>query len=159
MKYPSAVDIAKQGDLGYFLKYHKGLQLCFEEKYKTSARQPKQVLWITGESGCGKTYRATHFYEIHPEYTAEDIFVHNGDCKWWDGYRGQRVVVLNEFRDRQCTWDHLLVLTDVYPTLVQVKGSTVNFDPEWVIITSVLRPEECYQRKAVTAWNEAPRME
>lgn len=55
---------------------------------------------------------------------------------WFDGYVGQPVVILDDFRPWWCQFSFLLRLLDRYPIQVQVKGGFVNFIPETIIITT-----------------------
>lgn len=58
-----------------------------------------------------------------------------GDPLWWDGYKGQKRVVLDDFRPWWCNFSYLLNLLDRYPMTVPFKGGFVNFIPEEIIIT------------------------
>jgi len=45
--------------------------------------------------------------------------------KWWDGYSGQRVVLLEDFRHADLA-DYLKIWTDRYPFTAEIKGGTVR---------------------------------
>jgi len=63
--------------------------------------------------------------------------------KFWDGYRGQSNVVIDEFRgDIGIT--HLLRWLDKYPVNVEVKGSALPLCATEFFITSNLHPSEWY---------------
>lgn len=55
--------------------------------------------------------------------------------KWWDGYEGQAVVVLDEYYG-WLTWDTVLKICDRYPLLVETKGGYINFLARKVVITT-----------------------
>lgn len=72
-----------------------------------------------------------------------DAYRKNPRSKWWDGYKGQRNVVMDEFRGG-IDISYLLGWFDWYPATVEVKGSTVavNFNRMW--ITSNMPFEKLY---------------
>lgn len=63
--------------------------------------------------------------------------------KFWDGYRGQTNVVIDEFRG-VVNISHLLRWLDRYPVIVEVKGSSTVLCAEKIWITSNLHPREWY---------------
>lgn len=63
--------------------------------------------------------------------------------KWWDGYDGQRVVVMDDFAGN-IPFKELLKLADYYPHRVEVKGGVRTFSSKIIVITSNTRPEEWY---------------
>ena len=58
--------------------------------------------------------------------------------KGWDGYRGQKVVIMDEAEPR--CWKDLESLVKVwgdrYPFIAEVKGSSKPICPEWFVVTS-----------------------
>lgn len=94
------------------------------------------IYW--GESGVGKTRRAWH-----EAGDPESVYIKNPNTKWWDGYKGQQNVIIDEFVGR-IDISYLLLWFDRYPCNVEVKGfqrplKAVNF---WV--TSNLNPRTWY---------------
>lgn len=63
--------------------------------------------------------------------------------KFWDGYRGQKHVVMDEFRGG-IDVAHLLRWTDRYPCMVEIKGSSTPLMMETLWITSNLDPRKWY---------------
>ena len=57
--------------------------------------------------------------------------------KWWDGYEGQDVVVIDEFYG-WFEWDYLLRLTDRYPLILEGKAISggFQFTSKIIIFTS-----------------------
>jgi hypothetical protein len=145
----NAVDLLKEGGLKAvalehpetFVKFSRGFQAL--ENQLTSFRsvdEPPKVFWITGETGCGKTRQVVRLEGSDPD----SVWFSNDELKWFDGYRGQRVVCLDDFRGNQCKFAFLLRLLDRYPLRVPIKGDFVPWKPEKVYITSTLAPHECY---------------
>lgn len=98
--------------------------------------------WITGPSGSGKSHRAFRGYdpETHYSVCVQDL----AGGQWWDGYCGQEIVIINEFRG-QIPFSELLDLVDKYPKTVRNRGrEPVPFLARKVIITSICTPQECY---------------
>jgi len=99
-----------------------------------------RVYW--GETRTGKSRRAW-------EEAGLDAYPKDPNSKFWDGYRGQEHVVIDEFRGT-ISISHLLRWLDRYPLLVEVKGSSVVCKAKQVWITSNLHPKDWYQEDQAT---------
>lgn len=95
------------------------------------------VYW--GDSGTGKSRRA--WFEALQE--SDDVYIKNPNTKWWDGYRGQSHVIIDEFTGR-VDISYIQTWLDRYPALVEVKGSTVPLQATRVWITSNVDPSIWY---------------
>lgn len=93
------------------------------------------VRWYYGPPGCGKT-RAV-FDEFPGVYR---VLSH----KWWDGYTGQQVVLVDDIRVGWCKFEELLRITDRYPFRVEVKGGSREVQFRTIIFTSPFEPTEVY---------------
>ena len=75
-----------------------------------------------------------------------DYWISNDSLKWFDGYHGQELAILDDFRRGMLSdWSFLLRLLDGYPLLVQVKGAHVKWCPKIIVITSPGTPEDAFQ--------------
>lgn len=84
---------------------------------------------FVGKTGCGKTRTASLISQF-----VGDTYWH--DCsQWWNGYDGQELVILDEFRG-QFEPSQVLRLLDRTPYKVPTKGSYVNFCSKAIIMTS-----------------------
>lgn len=92
------------------------------------------VFW--GPTGTGKSRRAW-------EEAGMDAFPKGSRSKFWDGYRDQRNVVIDEFRGG-IDYTYLLRWIDRYPALVDIKGSSVVLRAERIWLTSNVHPSEWY---------------
>lgn len=92
------------------------------------------VFW--GRTGTGKSRRAW-------DEAGLDAYPKDPLSKWWDGYRGQKHVVVDEFRG-VIAISHLLRWLDRYPVLVEVKGGSVSLAAEKIWFTSNLDPRKWY---------------
>lgn len=63
--------------------------------------------------------------------------------KFWDGYRGQEHVIIDEFRGT-VNISHVLRWFDRYPVIVEIKGSSVPLVAKKIWITSNLHPKDWY---------------
>jgi len=72
-----------------------------------------------------------------------DAYPKAPSTKWWDGYRGHKNVVIDEFRG-EVGIGHLLRWFDRYPVLVEVKGGSVVLKATHFWITSNLSPDAWY---------------
>lgn len=92
------------------------------------------VYW--GKTGTGKT----RF--VMDQIQDSDFFI-PGDYTWFDGYTGQRIVILDDYRG-EYKIQLLLKLLDRYPMSVPIKGGFVKWAPTKVYITSNIHPKMWY---------------
>lgn len=118
---------------------------CAELLFKYAPQpkcQKRLVKWYYGQTGSGKTSSAIKECEdkgLSYWMTAETL-------KWWDGYFGQQVVIIDEFRGDMAKYHWLLRLLDSYPVRVETKGSSIYLQPstEMIIITSAFHPRKVF---------------
>lgn len=96
----------------------------------------REVYVYWGKTGAGKSRLAW-------EEASFDAYPKDPNSKFWDGYRGQQHIVIDEFRG-SISISHLLRWLDRYPVIVEVKGSSVVFKGTRIWITSNISPEEWY---------------
>lgn len=98
-------------------------------------------IWIWGETGTGKS---TYAFE---GFTPETHYLWNNDRGWWDGYRQQETVILNDFRG-EIPYNALLQMIDKFPFSVNRRNrEPMPFLSKKVIITSSLPPERIYHNR------------
>lgn len=93
-----------------------------------------QVYW--GRTGTGKSRRAW-------EEATIEAYCKDPNTKFWDGYRDQNCVVIDEFRGT-ISISHLLRWLDRYPVIVEVKGGAMPLSASMFWITSNVDPREWY---------------
>lgn len=95
--------------------------------------------WLWGATGAGKSHIA--FKDFSPD---THYVLNLNDKGWWEGYKQQNTVIMNEFRG-QITYGDLLDLADKWPKSVPRRGRTpLPFISKRIIITSSLPPEDVY---------------
>jgi hypothetical protein len=94
------------------------------------------VLW--GEPGTGKT-RFVHYVT---QSAGVGLWTScTPDLKWFDGYRGEPVVLLDDYRG-EGSGSFLLRVLDIYALQVPVKGGFVAWIPTTIFMTSNMNPRE-----------------
>lgn len=127
------------------LRYAEGLQKYapvrnrFATKESPELASKIEIKWYWGETGSGKTKSAIEFFGDN------DYWISGRDLKWFEGYYGQKYVLIDDFRGDFCTFHFMLRLTDIYPLRVEVKGSSIPWVPYVIIITCPYHPEDVYQ--------------
>jgi len=97
--------------------------------------------WYYGETGAGKSFTAFKDFDVETHYVVSLSQLARG---FWTGYKGQEVVIVNEFRG-QIGFGELMDLVDCYDKRVDVKcGEPVPFLAKKVIITGPKSPAETY---------------
>lgn len=96
----------------------------------------RRIVVYWGPSGTGKSRRAWHEAGL-------DAFPKDPLTKFWDGYQGQKHVVIDEFRGG-VSIGHVLRWFDRYPVNIEVKGAAVTLRAETIWITSNICPEDWY---------------
>jgi len=99
--------------------------------------------WFFGPKNTGKSQAAKKLaLELFP---GEKPFFKDPANKWWDNYTGQSCVIIEEFCPENgkyaSSWKRIL---DIYPVIVEKKGSSCEIRPKMIIITSNYEPKDCF---------------
>lgn len=98
--------------------------------------------WLWGPTMVGKSHQA--FTTVAGEYDPSTHYIWKYDGDWQDGYTGQPIVIINEFRG-QIPFSQMLTLIDKWPETVRRRNrEPAPFLAEHVIITSCKPPHETY---------------
>lgn len=124
----------------HFIRYHRGIMLY--SSLRISRRTWRtQVVWLHGPTGTGKSRRA---YEESMALCGGSVsYIGDPSLKWFDPYRGEKGVVLDDF-DGTAPISILLRVFDRYPLRVPVKGGFVEFAARIVWVTSNFSPTGLY---------------
>jgi hypothetical protein len=98
---------------------------------------PRIGLWITGAPGIGKSRWVRS--------TFGSLVFNKPQSKWWDGYKGEKVVVLDDLDlVGSCLGHHLKIWGDNYGFNAEIKGDTIQPQHSLFIITSNYTPGEVF---------------
>lgn len=129
--------------LNPFVYHQYGRTLIKLEQYylRTVFRtEMTRCTWYWGPTGTGKSHTAFE------GYNPETHYVYPYDKGWWDGYRNQETVIINEFRG-QITYSRMLELVDKWPTTCRHRNMEPRpFVAKHIIVTSALHPVACYPK-------------
>lgn len=101
-----------------YIRYHRGLAALASVTLapRVSSTPGPIVEVYIGASGTGKTRSVYH------SFGDSEVFSKDGS-KWWDGYRGQRCIVFDDFAGSpDIPPVQLLKICDRYPLSVETKG-------------------------------------
>lgn len=111
------------------------------ELYKSTVAQitdiPELVNeWVHGDPGVGKSKYARSLGPIF-----------NKSCnKWWDGYAGQDIVVIDDLGlDHRCLGHYIKIWADHYAFGAEIKNGKIQIRPKKIIVTSNYTPKEIWK--------------
>lgn len=136
---------AERGDMDYLRSEFPGEYVLHYDKLLKHRRRDAAIMdeltneWWWGPTGTGKSRKV---WEDHPEHFAKQL------NKWWDGYRDEEVVVIEEWAPKnEMSASGLKIWSDRYPFSCEVKGGTMRrIRPKKVIVTSNYSMEQCFER-------------
>ena len=134
-------ELAKAGDFNTIPKnilvpHYRSIRTIASDFGRTIAMDRSCVLYW-GRTGTGKSHRAW-------QEAGMDAYSKDPRTKFWDGYRGEKHVVIDEFRG-SIDIAHLLRWLDKYPVRVEIKGSSTPLLCERIWITSNIPIERWYE--------------
>jgi len=140
---------AKEGNLEHedipsdiYIRHYHALKSIARDNLQPAYREIGEVVLYHGPTHTGKSFAA--FGDAAIVGGEDGYYSKNIRSKFWDGYRGQKVVVFDEFRGAIAV-DYLLRWLDKYPTLVDTKGSSVALQATHFYFTSNVRIEDWYE--------------
>lgn len=116
-----------------FIKFHRGLTE-YENSLYTDRKEKPVVEWRWGLTGTGKTYGVIERHGI------DNCYIKDGTM-WWNNYRQQQVIVIDDF-DGKWPYRDLLRLLDCYPYQGQYKGGYIKINSPYIYITCEHHPSE-----------------
>lgn len=105
--------------------------LLAQERLEPTTTEEPRGYWYYGEPGTGKSHKA--------RMENPDAYI-KAQNKWWDGYNGQDVVILDDF-DSSALGHYLKIWTDKWPCTGEIKGGQVPLTYTKFIITSNYTPQ------------------
>lgn len=152
-KWTRVVALAEAGDFDelkiqepylYITMYAKLFQ-CYQRALPVpkdlSGKLHDHHVWIWGPPGTGKSRYARDTWT-----TAFSKPLN----KWWDGYRGEETVLLDDVElDSIGMKHHIKIWSDRYPFIAQVKFGHISIRPDRLIVTSNYSPAEVFDASTV----------
>lgn len=115
-----------------FIRYASGIR-SYQALFQPQRDFKTRIWWYYGSTGTGKSHAARLQF---PE-----AYWKNPTHNWWDGYVQKMAVIIDDYRCNFCHFSELLRLFDRYPLQLQVKGATIQFFSEDIVVTAPHRPE------------------
>lgn len=141
-KYEEAWELAKKGrfeEIDPVIRYRS---YSTAKQIHKDFMQPAQDIetidneWIYGESGVGKSYSVKERYPNAYKKMCN---------KWWDGYQGQEVVLIEDIdMKHEVLGHHLKIWGDHYNFIAEIKGGAQNIRPKKIIVTSNYHPKDIW---------------
>lgn len=114
--------------------YMRGIQ-AYKLLEKPGLKKRCRGIWLVGPAGCGKSTWAKKLGDLMGG------FYEKAQNKWWDGYEGEKVVILDDL-DTEVLLHYLKKWADKFPCKGEVKGSMIWLHHDWFVVTSNFTIEE-----------------
>lgn len=128
--FKQPINYLKENYPEFYCRYYKGLERLQDKGDKW---RNIQVIWIWGKSGTGKTRCVMEL---------NDVFKLDPPYKWFDGYEGESIILIDDYKEGQIERGYLLNLLDGYRMRLETKGSHTWAKWTCVYITSNYAPPE-----------------
>lgn len=102
--------------------------------------QPSCVLFL-GPPGTGKSTLAARMADAGASLIGGPGVFRKHPGKWWDGYRGERVVLFDDFRGSSMSFTDFKLAIDRFPVRVEIKGASRYLEASSFFITSNYSPK------------------
>lgn len=149
-RWENARSLAKKGSFedipaDIYIRYIGNLQRIYRDNLPTlESLSCTCGEWRMGPTGIGKSRGARLDYpDLYPKPLN----------KWWDGYKDNKVVLLDDVDPSHGTWlgSFLKIWADHYPFIAEKKGGSVMIRPEKIIVTSQYCIESVFTDTEVAA--------
>jgi len=143
--WAAVLELAKRGDFqdpsipsDVLIRHYPALKMIAKD-FCVPVALERTVLVFWGPTGVGKSRRAWAEAGL-------DAYPKDPMSKYWDGYRGQENVVIDEFRG-DISISHVLRWFDRYPVIVEAKHGALALKATKIWVTSNLSPLDWYRGK------------
>jgi len=148
--YSKCIKYARSGDLESIVEQHPALYVAHLQKWKTIKMDnpvhypPLSELdnvWVWGATGTGKSrgYR---------EATGEDVYYPKSHDHWWNGYKGEANVIIEDLAKiegkRHWITDLLKLWSDHYEFIADSKYGSQMIRPKRIVVTSNYNMDEVF---------------
>lgn len=115
----------------FYCRYYKGLTML--KSFDVPKWRDVEVFIIWGEPGVGKTRQVMEM---------DDVYKIDSPYKWWDGYNGESILLIDDYTEGMIERGMLLNICDGYKLRLETKGSHTWALWSKVYITSNNNPAE-----------------
>jgi len=130
-------------DFSLWIKHDK----AFERYAKRHKPEPRTVthharhFWFYGPPGTGKSHSA----RMVGQHLGWRTYLKDPQSKWWDGYEGEEIVIIDDFDKYQVKQGgDLKRWMDIYPFQAETKGTQMLIRPKVIIVTSNYAPQDIW---------------
>nr|QKN88855.1 MAG: replication-associated protein [Cressdnaviricota sp.] len=125
-----------------FIKYPK-----LVENYELAQIEPRGdgcQVHVTLLVGLGRAGKSTYAVKLANNLGLGRVYRHSLG-QWWDGYRGERVVIFDDFRGHSLSLTQFKLVFDGFSLRVPVKGASCNLAATHFFITTNVDPLEWWR--------------
>lgn len=123
--------------LSQYKQYKEAIQSYKLDSIHVPDYIPKECIWIYGKTGIGKSRYIRDNFPGQAYFKAQN--------KWWDGYTGQSVILIDDFDKAGQGLGHLLkIWADCYSFNAEIKGGTIRPVYSKMFITSQYLPRDIW---------------
>lgn len=140
---------ASEGIAAKFEKHINFIRFTVNESKSDRQLTGVRVIVLYGKTGVGKTYSAVHYFGMN-DYHLQECPSSKDARFWFDGYQGQRCLILDDFSGDFCQYRYLLRVLDKYKLKVEIKGSFAWALWTTVVITTNVHPSAWYPNQDTT---------
>lgn len=133
-----------------FAKNISWLRFAFKEAESDRQLQGVKIYTLWGSTGVGKTFAAVNLMAGGNDYYIAECPSSKGTKLWFDGYEGQKTLILDDFNGDFCAFRYLLRVLDKYKFKIEIKGSFTWAVWTTVIITTNIHPSGWFSGIDVT---------
>ena len=116
--------------------HYNKLKQINKDNMKFEDKEHLRGIWIYGKSGSGKSrWVRENCKDLYPKLCN----------KWWDGYTGQKYVVMDDIDPKHNVLSQQLkIWADRYGCILETKGGAITSKYEWFIVTSQYTIDEVF---------------
>lgn len=152
-RWQEAIQFAKEGSMDLLEEHHPDIYMRYYGTIKRIRKDNPPELerlsgldnhWFHGPPGTGKSYTARELF-------GDSLYIKNTN-KWWDGYRNEDTILIEELElDAKYMGHFLKVWADVYPFQAEIKGGAIMARPQRIVITSNYTIDEIFHEDRMLA--------
>ena len=138
-------NLSEHVDEHLYINSRRMIEAAFEYRKMIAERENNrnmQCIFISGKSGTGKTTLAKDFAKS----IDTECFISGGSNDPFQGYAGQKVIVIDDARPNLFSAAEWLKITDNHTSsLVHARYHNVKLDAKYLIVTSIVNIEQFFK--------------